>query len=128
MAEYGEWNRKGAALSDVTAQTKYGVSREFIVKGIQAGKLEYREGAVWGNPYLRVLRSQLESYIAEQHGSEHLLKKNAQTELRAVRKEIAEIRTKLAALETRKAELERVAKLGPSGGPVRPTGTGRKRL
>lgn len=60
MAEYGEWNRKGATLSDVTAKKEYGVSREFIVKGIRAGKLEYREGAVWGNPYLRVLRSQLE--------------------------------------------------------------------
>ena len=68
MAEYGEWNRKGATLSDVTAQKEYGVTRDFIVQGIQAGKLEYRDGAVWGNPYLRVLRSQLEPYIAEQLG------------------------------------------------------------
>ena len=73
MAEYGEWNRKGAALSDVTAQKEYGVTRDFIVKGIQAGKLEFREGAVWGNPYLRVLRSQLELYTAAQLGSEYLV-------------------------------------------------------
>ena len=33
MAEYGEWNRKGAVLSDVTAQKEYGVTRDFIVKG-----------------------------------------------------------------------------------------------
>ncbi len=46
MAEYGEWNRKGATLSDVTAKAEYGVSREFVVKGIQTGKLEYREGAI----------------------------------------------------------------------------------
>ena len=71
MAEYGEWNRKGAVLSDKTAQKEYGVSRDLIVKGIQTGKLEYREGAVWGNPYLRVLRSQLEAYIAEELGSEY---------------------------------------------------------
>lgn len=51
MAEYGEWNRKGATLSDVTAQKEFGVSRDFIVKGIRAGKLEYREGSIWGNPY-----------------------------------------------------------------------------
>ena len=56
MAEYGEWNRKGATLSGVTATKEFGVSRDFIVKGIRAGKLEYREGATWGNPYLRVLR------------------------------------------------------------------------
>jgi hypothetical protein len=60
MAEYGAWVRKGAVLSDVTAQKEYGVTRDFIVEGIQAGKLEFREGLVWGNAYLRILRSQLE--------------------------------------------------------------------
>jgi hypothetical protein len=76
MAEYGEWNRKGAVLSDVTAQKEYGVTRDLIVKSIQTGKLEYREGVVWGNPYLRVLRSQLELYIAEQLESEYLVSKS----------------------------------------------------
>lgn len=42
MAEYGEWNRKGATLSDVTAKTEYGVDRDFIIKGIETGKLEFR--------------------------------------------------------------------------------------
>jgi hypothetical protein len=74
MAEYGEWNRKGATLSDVTAKAEYGVSQDFIVKGIQTGKLEYRQGSVWGNPYLRVLRSQLEKYITEEFGEDYLLK------------------------------------------------------
>jgi hypothetical protein len=111
MAESGEWNRKGAALSDVTAQKEYGVTRDFIVKGIQAGKLEFREGAVWGNPYLRVLRNQLELYIAAQLGSEYLLSRKSQTELRAVNKEIAHLRKKLAALEAQKIELERAVKI-----------------
>lgn len=106
MAEYGEWNRKGATLSDVTAQKEYGVSRDFIVKGIRAGKLEYREGAIWGNPYFRVLRSQLEQYIAEQLGSSRLASTKTQTELRKVNKEIAELKKKLMALQVRKAELE----------------------
>lgn len=73
MAKYGEWNRKGATLSDVTATNEYGVSRNFILKGIQAGKLEYREGAIWENPYLRVLRSQLEQYIKMERGFLNLL-------------------------------------------------------
>ena len=110
MAEYGEWNRKGAALSDVTVLKKYGVTRDLIVEGIRAGKLEYRDGAVWGNPYIRVLRSQLETYMAERLGSEHLVAKKAQIELRAVKKEIADIKTRLAVLEGRKAELEQVLK------------------
>ena len=49
-----------ATLSDKTARKEYRVDQDFIVNGIRAGKLEYREGAIWGNPYLRLLRSQLE--------------------------------------------------------------------
>ena len=110
MAEYGEWNRKGAVLSDVTAQKEYGVTRDFILKGVQAGELEFREGAVWGNPYLRVLRSQLERYIVGQLGSKYLVSKKSQTELHAISKEIAAIRKKLALLEARKVELEHAIK------------------
>jgi hypothetical protein len=107
MAEYGEWTRKGAVLSDVTAQKEYGVTHDFIVRGIQAGKLEYREGSVWGNPYLRILRNQLEPYISAQLGSKYLETRKFQTELRSVNKEIANIRKRLASLEARKASLER---------------------
>ena len=110
MAEYGEWNRKGAVLSDVTAQKEYGVARDFILKGVQAGELEFREGAVWGNPYLRVLRTQLERYIAAQLGSEYLASKKSKTELHAISKEIAAVRKKLALLEARKVELEHAIK------------------
>ena len=106
MAEYGEWNRKGATLSDVTAQKEYGVSRDFIVKGIRAGKLEYREGAIWGNPYLRLLRSQLEPYIAAQLGADRLSSGKSQTELRKIKKEMAALKKRLAELQARRAELE----------------------
>lgn len=36
----------GATLSDVTARKEYGVTRDFIVQGIEEGKLEYRERAL----------------------------------------------------------------------------------
>ena len=108
MADYGEWNRKGATLSDVTAKKEYGLSRDFIVKGIRAGKLEYREGVVWGNPYLRVLRSQLEQLIAEDLGADRLSSGKNKTELRKIKKEMAELKRRLAALEARRAEIENV--------------------
>lgn len=50
MAKDGEWNQKNATLSDVTAKAEYGIDNDFIIKGIKAGILEYREGSVWGNP------------------------------------------------------------------------------
>jgi flagellar capping protein FliD len=110
MAEYGEWNRKGATLSEVTAKDEYGVSRDFIITGIEADKLEYREGSIWGNPYLRVLRSQLEKYIAEQLGTAYLMKVKNQTELRKVKKEITELKKRLDALQHRKTALEEALK------------------
>jgi hypothetical protein len=106
MAEYGEWNRKGATLSDVTAQKEFGVSRAFIIGGIQSGKLEYRESAIWRNPYLRLLRSQLESYVAEHLGSSRLTAGKNQTELRKIKKEIITLTKRLKELQARKAELE----------------------
>lgn len=106
MAEYGEWNRKGATLSDVTAKKEYGVDRDFIVRGIRTGKLEYRQGVIWGNPYLKVLRRQLEHYIAEELGEGQLSSSKRETELRKIKKEITGLRKRLKALEARKTELE----------------------
>jgi hypothetical protein len=106
MAQYGEWNRKGATLSDVTARKEYGVDREFIIQGIEAGKLEYRHGSVHGAPYIRLLRSQLEAWIAESLGPDRLLADQRKTELKKVKKEISELKARLMALTIRKVELE----------------------
>ena len=95
MAEYGEWNQKGATLTDVTAKAEYGVNRDFIIKGIRTGKLEYRHGSVWGNIYLRLLRSQLEKYIADELGTEYLAKVKNKSELREIKKKIYQIKKRL---------------------------------
>jgi len=108
MAEYGEWNRKGATLSDKTARKEYKVDQDFIIKGIEAGKLECRYASVWGSPFIKVLRRQLEEYITTELGSEYLIRAKGKTELKKIKKEIAELEEKLSALQTRKAELERV--------------------
>lgn len=57
------------------------------MKGIKAGKLEYQQGSIWGNPILRILRSQLGK----------------------LGKDIAALKRKLAALEVRKAEIEKLS-------------------
>jgi hypothetical protein len=107
MAEYGEWNQKGGTLSDVTAKKEYGVDRDFIIKGIESGKLEYRNGSIWGNPYIRVLRRQLEEFIVSELGSEYLARVKNKSELRKVKKEISDTKKKLDELQIRKIELEK---------------------
>jgi hypothetical protein len=106
MAEYGEWNRKGATLSDVTARKEYGVASDFIIRGINARKLQYREGAIHGNPYIRVLRSQLEAYIVEELGNDYLRTWQEKTELREIKQETTELRKRLNELAARRAEIE----------------------
>jgi len=106
VAEYGEWIRKGATLSHVTARKEYGVDSDFVVKGIKAGRLEYREGAVHGNPYIRVLRSQLETYIVEELGGEYLRRWQEKTELLGIKQEMSALRKRLDELAARKTEIE----------------------
>ncbi|MDD2837069.1 MAG: hypothetical protein PHY05_13085 [Methanothrix sp.] len=107
MAEYGEWNRKGATLSDKTARKEYKVDQDFIIKGIETGKLECRYACVWGNPFIKVLRRQLEEYIAAELGAEYLARAKGKRELLKIKKEMAELEQKLRGLQFRKAELER---------------------
>ena len=106
MAQYGEWTRKGATLSDVTARKEYGVEPDFIVAGINAGKLEYREGAIHGNPYIRVLRSQLEAYVVEELGDDYLRTWHEKAELQEIKHEMTKLRKRLDELAARKAEIE----------------------
>jgi hypothetical protein len=56
---------------------------------------------------LRILRSQLDRYIAEKLGSSHLASTKTRIELRKVKKETAELKKKLTALQARKAEIEK---------------------
>ena len=107
MAEHGEWNQKGATLSDKTAMKDYGVDREFILKGIRAGKLEFQERSINGNPYVVILRRQLEQHIAEELGSDHLSLILNQKQIRTLKKEIKETRLKLQSLELELAALEK---------------------
>jgi hypothetical protein len=83
------------------------VSREFIVKGIRAGKLEYREDVIWGNPYLKLLRGQLEQFIANELGKDYPSKGRNETELRKIKKEISSLNKRLNELQSRKAVIEK---------------------
>lgn len=110
MAEYGEWNRKGATLSNVTAEKEYGVNWDFIVEGISAGKLEYREGSIWGNPYLKIIRRQLEAYIAERLGEPYLVEVKAKIELRQIKKDITGLQKQMSMLQMQKTNLDKLPK------------------
>ena len=69
---------------------------------------------MWGNPYLKLLRRQLEQYIAEELGEDRLSSGKNQTELRKIKREMASLKKRLNELQARRTELENQIKKGKS--------------
>jgi hypothetical protein len=105
-----EWKRKGATLSDKSSRQEYGLTQDEIYRAIRAGKLQYREGSIYGNPWLRLLRREVEALVKRKHGANHLKEQQAKTELVRINRELKRLKVQIAALEERKSKL--VAELG----------------
>ena len=60
-----EWGRKGATLSDKTARSEYGLTQDEIFAAIDTGRLQYRPAAMHGNPWLRLLRREVEDLVKD---------------------------------------------------------------
>jgi hypothetical protein len=99
------WKRKGATLSDKSARQEFGLAQQEIVAAIRAGKLQFRESNMYGNPWFRLLRHEVEALVAERSGQDHLHTKKLQKELADITKETRKLKTRLTALERRRAEL-----------------------
>jgi hypothetical protein len=100
-----EWQRKGGTLSDKTARKEFGLTQDEIVQAIRAGKLQYRQAAMHGNPFLRLLRREVEALVKKQHGDAFLKDQKAKTELACVNLELKRLKAQIAALEERKAAI-----------------------
>jgi hypothetical protein len=105
-----EWVRKGATLSDKSARAEFGLTQDEIIAAIRAGKLQYRPGDIYGNPWLRLLRREVEALVSGQHGEGYLRERQARTELKRVNRELKQLRGQLTALEERRSAL--LAELG----------------
>ncbi len=107
MADFDDsvWQRKGATLSDKTARKEYGLTQDEIVEAIHDGQLRYRENSIHGNPFLRLLRHEVEALIEKTHGGDYLQDKQAKTELATVNRELKNLKKQIAVLEERKSNL-----------------------
>ena len=99
------WTRKGATLSDKTARKELGLTQQEIVEAIREGKLQFRENHIHGNPYLRLLRHEVEALVGDKSGQDYLHKKKLQKELADINKEARKLKTRLKAIELRRTEL-----------------------
>jgi hypothetical protein len=100
-----EWQRKGATLSDKTAREEYGLTQEEIVRAIRAGTLQYRQNSIFGNPFLRLLRRQVEALVAKKRGKGYLEEQRVKAELARISREVKRLRARITALEKRQSQL-----------------------
>lgn len=107
MASYDNsaWRRKGATLSDKTARKEYGLTQDEIVEAVRDGQLQYRENSIHGNPFLRLIRQEVEALIERKHGGDYLQEQQTKKELTAVNREMKRLKKQIAVLEDRKSML-----------------------
>jgi hypothetical protein len=66
------WSQKGATLSDKAARQEFGLTQEQIIAAVRAGKLHFRQSNMHGNPWLRLLRHEVETLVRDKSGLDHL--------------------------------------------------------
>ena len=68
--------------------------------------MQYREGSMHGNPWLRLLRDEVEALVREKGGRDLLREKELRKELTDLDKEARKITRRLKAIERRQTELK----------------------
>jgi seryl-tRNA synthetase len=80
---------------------------------MRAGKLQYRQSNMYGNPWFRLLRHEVEALVKEKSGQDYLHKKKLEEELAEINKESRKLKARLAALERRRTEVTKELGKGP---------------
>ncbi len=99
------WTEKGGTLSDKSARKEFELTQDEIIEAINDGKLQYRHNHIHGNPYLRLVRSEVEKLVCEKYGTDYLDKKKDKNELKLINRELKRLKAEVKSLELRKTEL-----------------------
>ncbi len=100
-----QWRQKGATLSHKNACKEFGLTEDEIFTAMRAGQLQYRQNYAHGNPYFRLLRTEVQSLADELHGSDSVKEQEIRHELKQINQEINQLKRKLSVLEKQKTAL-----------------------
>ncbi len=98
------WADKGATLSDKSARQEFGLTQQEIFAAIRAGKLQFRECNMHGNPGFGCCGTK-SNLSCDKGGLDFLHKKKLEKELADHDKERRKLTNRLKAIERRRAEL-----------------------
>lgn len=101
----GEWSSRGGTLTDGTACAEYGLAKQDIVEAIQRGELQFRWASIFGNPALRLLRSEVEDWVGRTRGAAYLQGQKARVAKAQADLALKRQRKRLAELEARRGNL-----------------------
>ena len=99
------WRIKDQTLSNKSAEKEYGISRKEILDAINARELQFREGNIYGNPWFRLLRVEVERLVEKNYGADYLKEKKNKKELSEINRELKTLLARVSELEKRKKEL-----------------------
>ena len=99
------WKMQGATLSLKNACKEFGLSEAELVQAMKSGKLQYRENYAHGNPYFKLIRSEVKSLAKALHGAKALEEHEENVRLKNLNREINSLKRKLTALEKQKIAL-----------------------
>lgn len=99
------WTQKNGTMSDKSAREEFGLTQEEIIRGIRAGKLQYRENNMHGNPYFKLIRSEVEDLVTKKYGENYVKTKALEKELKEVARELHAAKRRISILDKRKIEL-----------------------
>ena len=100
-----EWSQKGATLSDKTVRKEFGLTQDEIVTAIDAGQLQCRVGVIHGNPWLRLLRREVEELMDSTYNDRDHRRRRARAELTRVNRDLKKVQAEVAVLEEQRAML-----------------------
>ncbi len=61
---------------------------------------------MYGNPWLRLLRREVEAFVKKKRGGHYLRNRKARAELDQINRELKRLKTRTAALQKRKSDLQ----------------------
>ena len=105
-----EWLKKGGTLSHKKACKEFGLTEDEVIKAMKQGKLQYRQNYAHGNPYFRLLRSEVKLLAQELRGTKGLEQQEINFKLQTIDREINSLKRKLKSLEKQKLELIEIQK------------------
>ena len=100
-----QWHIQGGTLSHKNACKEFGLTEDEVFIAMKVGKLQYRKNYAHGNPYYRLLRSEVKSLAQELHGAKRVEEQEVKHRLQKINKEIGSLKRKIASLEKQRIEL-----------------------